>query len=243
MRIIEPNPFGNGTAKVSLANVAGTRLEVLHEAATPNLGAQFSSYDLVIRFVDKSADKGMNNVADKVLCSIAAFTFTKDPQTNYPRATMTITGQEALAASGLALDKLAVGDYFEVRETMKLTDGRTFSGDNTGSNILGGAFYSSPFLYRINVVKYRHEATKGEGSKGLLRKHPFLLLTLSCFPGSPARSFHSFFLAETTTAPTISATSKMELIRSMIFPVRTEVGSNLKTIVCFPAGMRRARST
>lgn len=153
MRIVTPYPFGNGTANVSLANMAGTKLEVLHEAVTPNQGANFSSYDLVIRFVDKTAANGTNNVDDKALRSIASSTFTKDPQTNYPRATMTITGQEALTASGLALDKLAPGDYFEVRGTMKLSDGRTFSAANTGSNIKGGAFYSSPFLYRINVVK------------------------------------------------------------------------------------------
>ena len=153
MRIVTPYPFGNGTANVSLANMAGTKLEVLHEAVTPDQGAQFASYDLVIRFVDKTPDNGTNNVDDKPLRSIASSTFTKDPQTNYPRATMTITGQEALTASGLAIGKLAAGDYFEVRGTMKLSDGRTFSAANTGSNILGGAFYSSPFLYRINVVK------------------------------------------------------------------------------------------
>ncbi len=153
MRIVTPYPFGNGTANVSLANMAGTKLEVLHEAVTPDQGAQFASYDLVIRFVDKTPDNGTNNVDDKPLRSIASSTFTKDPQTNYPRATMTITGQEALTASGLALDKLAAGDYFEVRGTMKLSDGRSFSAANTGSNIKGGAFYSSPFLYRINVVK------------------------------------------------------------------------------------------
>ena len=153
MRIVTPYPFGNGTAMVSLANLTGTKLEVLHEAVTPDKGSQFSSYDLVIRFVDKTAANGTNNVADKTLRSIAASTFTKDPQTNYPRATMTVTGQEALTAIGLTPDEMAVGDYFEVRGTMKLSDGRTFSETNTGSNILGGAFYSSPFLYRINVVK------------------------------------------------------------------------------------------
>lgn len=153
MRIVTPYPFLNGTATVSLADMAGTKLEVLHEAVTPNQGAQFSSYDLVVRFVDKTEDNGTNNVDNKTLRSIAVSTFTKDPQTNYPRATMTITGQEALTATGLTLDKIAVGDYFEVNGTMKLTDGRTFSASNTGSNIKGGAFYSSPFLYRINVVK------------------------------------------------------------------------------------------
>ena len=36
---------------------------------------------------------------------------------------------------------------------VKLADGKTFSASNTGLNITGGAFYSSPFFYRVNVVR------------------------------------------------------------------------------------------
>lgn len=146
MRIVTPFPVGNGTFNVSLANLGGTRLQLVHEAVTPNKGANFAQYDLVIRYV------GTNAVADRPFRSIPASAYAPDPQTGYPRHTLTITGQEALAATGLTADQIKAGERFEVRGTMRLTDGRAFTAANTGVNITGGAFYSSPFFYRINVV-------------------------------------------------------------------------------------------
>ncbi len=153
MRIFSPFPVLAATFKVSKANLAGTKLELVHEAVTDNGGANFASYELVIRFVDNTPANGSNPVDDKPLRTIAASTFTKNAATGYPQATMTITGQEALTGSGLTADKIAPGDRFEVRGTMVLTDGRRYNASNTGANITGGAFYSSPFLYRINVVE------------------------------------------------------------------------------------------
>lgn len=152
MRIFSPFPVLAATFRVSKANLAGTRLEVLHEAVTSGNGERFASYELVIRFVDSTPANGSNPVADRPLRTIAASTFTKNATTGYPQATMTITGQEALTASGLTADKISVGDRFEVRGTMVLTDGSRYSLTNTGANITGGAFYSSPFFYRINVA-------------------------------------------------------------------------------------------
>ena len=46
-----------------------------------------------------------------------------------------------------------MGDRFEVVATMVLSDGRKFTLTNTGPDITGGAFYSSPFFYRVNVLQ------------------------------------------------------------------------------------------
>lgn len=152
MRIFSPFPVLAATFSVSKANLAGTKLEVVHEAVTSGGGERFASYELVIRFVDATPANGSNAVADRPLRTIAASTFTKNATTGYPQAAMTITGQEALTAVGLTAAQISAGDRFEVRGTMVLTDGKRFNAANTGADIRGGAFYSSPFFYRINVA-------------------------------------------------------------------------------------------
>lgn len=151
MRVVTPYPVLANTFTVSLANMPGTKLECLHEAITKDKGALFDSYDLMIRFIDNTPANGTNNIADVALRKIAASSYTKDPTTGYPRATMTITGEEALKATGLDPKLVSAGDRFEVTGTMLLTDGKSFTVSNTTIDITGGAFYSSPFFYRINV--------------------------------------------------------------------------------------------
>jgi hypothetical protein len=152
MRTVTPFPVLANTFSVSKANLAGTKLEAVLEAITPEKGARFATYDLNIRFVDATPANGTNSVAYKAFRSIPASAFAKDPATGYPRATMTITGQEALTAVGLTNAQIAQGDRFEFQATMKLTNGKAFTAANTGVNITGGDFYGSPFFYRINVV-------------------------------------------------------------------------------------------
>jgi hypothetical protein len=153
IRTVAPFPVAATTFKVSKANMAGTKWEFTAEAVTPNAGADFQSYDWVVRFVDATPANGTNNVADKTFKSYPASAFAKDPQTGYPRATLGSTGKELLDAAGLKEEQIAIGDRFEVRGTMKLTNGKSFNASNTGANITGGAFYSSPFFYRVNVVE------------------------------------------------------------------------------------------
>jgi hypothetical protein len=151
MRVVTPYPVLANTFTVSLANMSGTKLECQHEAITKEKGALFSSYDLTIRFVDNTPANGTNNVSDVTLRKIPASSYTRDAGTGYPRATMTITGEEALKATGLDPKSVSAGDRFEVTGTMLLTDGKSFTASNTTIDITGGAFYSSPFFYRINV--------------------------------------------------------------------------------------------
>lgn len=151
MRVVTPYPVLANTFTVSLANMAGTKLECVHEAITRDKGGLFASYDLTIRFVDNTPANGTNNIADLPFRKIAASSYAKDPATGYPRATMTITGEEALKATGVDPKLVTAGDRFEVTGTMALTDGKSFTVSNTTIDITGGAFYSSPFFYRINV--------------------------------------------------------------------------------------------
>jgi len=152
MRTVTPYPVSATTFSVSKANMAGTKMELVAEAVTQNLGAFFSSYDLVVRFVDGTPANGKSDKPDVVLKSYPASAYAKDPTTGYPRATISITGKEMQDVLKLADTDLTKGDRFEVRGTMKLTDGKSFDAVNSSPDITGGAFYSSPFFYRINVV-------------------------------------------------------------------------------------------
>ncbi|WP_373550944.1 hypothetical protein [Haliscomenobacter sp.] len=148
MRQVTPFPVTAFT--VSKANLAGTKIEFVAEAVTPNSGALFASYDLVVRFVDRTG--GTSSKPDVALKSIPASAYTKDATTGYPRATITITGKEMQDKLGLTDADLTATDRFEVRGTMKLTNGKSYNAANTGANITGGAFYSSPFLHQANVA-------------------------------------------------------------------------------------------
>lgn len=153
IRTVAPYPVSATTFNYSLANLGGTKMEFLAEAVTPNKGSAFASYELAVKFVDATPANGNKTGTSQVLKSIAASAFTKDAVTGYPRATIVVTANEAVTASKVALSDMSDGDRFEITGTMKLTDGKTFTNTNTGLNITGGAFYSSPFFYRVNVVK------------------------------------------------------------------------------------------
>ena len=140
------------TFNVSKANLTGTKMAMTLEAVTDNFGAEFASYDLVVRYVDKTATNGTNNKTDVALKSLAAGSFAPDPVTKYPRLSLSITGKEMQDALKLTDAEMAKGDQFEIRGTMKLTNGKSFNLVNSDPDITGGAFYNAPFLYRVNVI-------------------------------------------------------------------------------------------
>jgi hypothetical protein len=150
MRTVTPFPIP--IFSVSKANMSGTKMEMVLEAVTADLGANFDSYEMVIRFLDNTPANGSNAKTDVALKTLTSSNFTKDPTTGYPRTTLTVTGKEMQDALKLTIDQIAAGDRFEIRAKMKLKDGKVFDASNSSGDILGGAFYSSPFLYRVNVA-------------------------------------------------------------------------------------------
>lgn len=153
MRTVTPYPVASTTFNFSKANMAGTKMEFVGEAVTLENGALFASYELSIKFVDATPANGSKTTAVLPLKTLAASSFAKDPTTGYPRATIAVTGAEALTATKLVDADIAEGDRFEITATMKLTNGKSFTATNTGVNITGGAFYSAPFFYRVNLLK------------------------------------------------------------------------------------------
>jgi hypothetical protein len=78
--------------------------------------------------------------------------FPDAPNRNFPAATITVTTQEYLNALGLTIANLNGGDFFEYRLVLHTTTGKTFTNTNLSPDISGGAFYRSPFFYRVQLV-------------------------------------------------------------------------------------------
>ena len=150
------------------------KFETVLEAVTANKAEDFAKYDLSIRFVDNTPSNGNKSTTFVPFRSIPASAFAKDPQTGYPRHTLAISASEVLSATKVTLADMTPqplerranglfpkqlsfkdlpGDEFQVSAVMTLANGKTYSASNTGSNITGGAFYASPFLYRIVVAE------------------------------------------------------------------------------------------
>ena len=134
------------TGTIKRRDLTATKLSLVHEAVTPNYGSNFDSYVMEIRHVGATST---NWVA---LRTVAASAYQADATTLYPRHKFEVTGTEAMTATALDTFRVLDGSRFELRGTMKLKDGRSYNAANTSSNITGGAFYCSPFTYRINVT-------------------------------------------------------------------------------------------
>ena len=111
-------------------------------------GGLLQSVDYFVSFTDESAGTTTNEVQ---LGTIDASEFSTDTPFGLPRYTLSVTLAEALAALGIVEADTFGGDVFQVRLSLNLTDGRVFSVNNAGGIITGG-FFSSPFLYNVNVV-------------------------------------------------------------------------------------------
>lgn len=136
----------------SKANLGGATLTFVVEAVDPDGGTQSASYDIAAEFRDRTAANGNNTKALKTLKSIPTTGFTKDATSGYLRGSFTVSAAEVMASLGVTADQVTKGDSFELSTTLVMKDGRKYNAVNTDPDILGGAFYNSPFFHRINVV-------------------------------------------------------------------------------------------
>jgi len=150
MRTVTPFPLP--IFSLSKAGFSTSKVEMILEAVTPNFGANFDRYEMVVRFVDNTISNGNSSKTDRPLRVLNVSEYTKDPTTGYPRFQLVITGQQMLTTLGLSLNDITATDRFEIRCKMFLKDGTFHDATNSSGDILGGAFYSSPFLYRAAVA-------------------------------------------------------------------------------------------
>jgi hypothetical protein len=122
------------------------------EADDAENGGQLESVDFYV----SSTDNDPENAGDAAetgdpIRSFLASDFTSDDGTGLPRISTAFTSTELLNALGISGDDLGEGDTVNLRWVLNLTTGKSFSTDNTGLNVTGGAFYNSPFQRNIII--------------------------------------------------------------------------------------------
>ncbi|WP_424989135.1 hypothetical protein [Flagellimonas sp.] len=112
-------------------------------------GELLSEIEVYAGFRDNTSD-GVDD-RDEILLGTIPASEGVPGEFGLPRFTYSIGYEELQNALNLPDDAFFGGDQFTIRFELVLTDGRRFSfDDNTGT--ITGSFFSSPFLYTINVV-------------------------------------------------------------------------------------------
>lgn len=113
-------------------------------------GKLFQSVDFYVKLRDNTIPKITTN--EIKLKSVPSTDFQQNSDTDYPRATISVSAQEVLTALSITQDDVNGGDQIELRYELVMKDGRVFTNSNASGIVTGGAFFNSPFFYRIPVV-------------------------------------------------------------------------------------------
>jgi len=70
-----------------------------------------------------------------------------------PTTTVTIPFTEVISALGLTQEEVGVEDRFTISWVINLTDGRSFSGQNSSPAVTGGSFFSAPGQANVFTVQ------------------------------------------------------------------------------------------
>ncbi|MFD2827275.1 hypothetical protein ACFSYG_12400 [Leeuwenhoekiella polynyae] len=108
-------------------------------------GGLMESVDIYVSLRDLSPDNGTTDPNRSLVKTIAASEFSEGP-VGLPRATLTVTFGEAVAAMGISDSDYTAGDVFIVDLVLNLTDGRSL-GPESSSGVLTGVFFKAPFQY------------------------------------------------------------------------------------------------
>lgn len=99
--------------------------------------------EITASFVDNNGTD--DSVAGAALATIQASEFGSTE--GLPSFDYSVTLQEILTATGVALTQVLPGDQFVIDMELFLTDGRSFKNSDTTGNVSGGSFFSSPYQY------------------------------------------------------------------------------------------------
>lgn len=131
-------------------NTAVSRFIITLEVRDVKKGGLLEEYEFKAKFVD-------NNVPilerdEQTVAVIPASAFTKDPESGYPRATITVESAAILTALSLTASQVNGGDVFEIRHILRLKDGSEFTNTNTSGTVAGGAFFNAPMFNAVSVL-------------------------------------------------------------------------------------------
>ncbi|NLP58774.1 hypothetical protein [Lutibacter sp. B1] len=124
--------------------------EVVIEEQDVENGALLSKVDVYVSFEDNKDDGTDYSKPEILVTSFDASEFTKSAN-GLPSTSIFTTLSETLAALKLADGEYNGGDLFYFRLELVLTDGRTFSSDDS-SAALSGSYFSSPYEYKVGML-------------------------------------------------------------------------------------------
>ncbi|QOI96355.1 MAG: hypothetical protein HRU69_02170 [Flammeovirgaceae bacterium] len=131
-------------------NPAVSRFTIVLEVRDAKKGGLLEEMEFAVKFKDNNAP--ILEPAETSVATVPASAFTKDPDTGYPRATITIESATILTALGLTATDVNGGDVFEIRHILRLKDGREFTNTNTNGVVTGGAFFNAPMFSTVSVL-------------------------------------------------------------------------------------------
>lgn len=138
------------SSEVALGNDDAS-FTVILEAQDRLNGGLMEKVEVYASFKDNTDDDVDYSVEETFLYDLLPSDFSTGP-IGLPRITVNIPLAQLLQALNVQEGEFNGGDQFEVRFKYLTSDGRTFSWENSSANVLGGAFYRSPFRYNINIT-------------------------------------------------------------------------------------------
>lgn len=159
-----------------LLNIQDAAFIFTIEADDAENGGQLESVDFYVAFSDNQ-DQTVGDLPEVgPIMNIPASDFSVNQESGLPRTTVNIPAPDAMDALDLQESDLGDFDTFDFRWVLHLTNGKSFSVDNTGLNVSGGAFFNSPFQRAVLVGKlvpqdqfvgsYTMTRTSGSGAFG-----------------------------------------------------------------------------
>jgi len=113
-------------------------------------GDLLDKVDVYVQFLDKTPGGTDNSKSEVLLTSFPKSSFTTSAS-GLPKNTLNTTFGDVLNALSLNPGQYDGGDQFVFRLELVLTDGRTFSADDT-SGSLQGSYFKSPYAYSATIV-------------------------------------------------------------------------------------------
>jgi hypothetical protein len=117
------------------------------ESVDANDGKDVDEVEIFVR-----RRRGAALTTEVLLTTIPGSDFQTTSESKYLRANISIPLSNALTTMGLTNADLAGGDFVEYRLALHDTKGHVFTNTNLSADASSGAYYASPFLYRVAVV-------------------------------------------------------------------------------------------
>lgn len=127
------------------------KIEIVVEVQDRNNGLNTSKIQAYSNFQDNTTTNGSNPRSELFIKEFSATEFYQGDK-GILFCKISLSSTELFTKLGLTTTQVLAGDRFVLRLAQVLNDGRVLTAINSNSNIVGGAYFNSPFIYNCNVV-------------------------------------------------------------------------------------------